>query len=420
MPRIFPVSPPGNCSDILAQIDNDGRPVYNGSDKSIAGSDAGKICCFRRIIMKNITALLLGLVLLCSAAACAEETLPYLTTEDQDAYINTTLLSEDSYPQVCISPFSSYQLFDSNRAEPWYVTFPAPAGARCAEFGVDNCYYLDFDNNRQIAYQATDSYSYETFLNKCEDENNIILDGSDKVAAYINPERGNAYALLGLDEIKRGAKLYINIKQNNYNKIEENELAQLLKDVITAEAVRVQESMTCAQNEKFWTDGAFSGVNMFSYTIPGLRVIQDLPEISFHFDEGIFSAKPFVVNVSGEKFGACACDYTGKTVEISAEINTYSYVFYNREESEYTKVTLDDGSEWGVYVSNEKDGKPYVVYASRVLSEKDKRGNDRLTYFNYQVSSSRSNMYWADVNAFIGDLKALEQNLKLEGLPAAE
>ena len=98
----------------------------------------------------------------------------------------------------------------------------------------------------------------------------------------------------------------------------------------------------------------------------------------------------------------------------------YSQFCYNREESEYTKVTLDDGSAWGVYVSNEKDGKPYVVYASRVLSEKDKRGNDRLTYFNYQVSSSRSNMYWADVNAFIGDLKALEQNLKLEGLPAAE
>ena len=111
MPRIYPGSTPDKCSDILVQIDNAGRPVYNGSDKSIAGSDAGKICCFRRIIMKKITALLLGLLLLCSAAACAEETLPYLTTEDQDAYYSTTLLTVESYPQVCISPYSSYQLF---------------------------------------------------------------------------------------------------------------------------------------------------------------------------------------------------------------------------------------------------------------------------------------------------------------------
>ena len=370
--------------------------------------------------MKKLIAVLLVLMQLCSVAACAEEALPWLETEDQDAYYSTTLLTVESYPQVCISPFSSYQLFSRGSTEPWYVTFPAPAGARCAEFGVDNCHFLDFENNRQISYQATDNYSYETFLNKCENEDNIILDGSDKVAAYINPDRGSAYALLGLDEIKRGAKLYISISQNNYRKVEENELAQLLKDVITAEASRVRENMVCTQSEKFWTDGAFRGVKLFSYSLPGLKPAQDLPEISFHFDGTEFTAKPFVVRVSGEKFEALATDNAGITVTVEEEISSFSYVFYNREESEYTMVTMDDGSEWGVYVSNENNGKPYSVYASRLLSEKDKRGNDSLLYFNFQVSASGSNLYWTDLNAFIEDLKVLIQNLSLEGLPAAE
>ncbi len=370
--------------------------------------------------MRKIIALILGLVLLCSAAACGEESLPWLETEDQDAYFSTTLLSEESYPRICISPFSTYQLFGRGNTEPWYVTFPAPTGARCAEFGVDNCHFLDFENNRQISYQATDSYSYETFLNKCENEDNIILDGSDKVAAYINPDRGSAYALLGLDTIKRGAKLYISISQNNYRKVEENELAQLLKDVITAEASRVQENMACAQNEKFWTDGTFRGVSLFSYSLPGLKPAQGLPEISFHFDGTEFIAKPFIVRVSGEKFEALATDRSGITVEIEEEINSYSYVFYNRDESEYTMVTMDDGSKWGVYVSNEKDGKPYAVYASRVLSEKDKRGNDSPLYFNFHLSASGTNLYWTDLNAFTEDLKVLVQNLTLDGLPVAE
>ena len=368
----------------------------------------------RRI--KKMKKLLALLMLLCGiAAANAESELPYLETVDQDMYINQTLLTNESYPQVCISPFSAYSLFESTYDEPWYVTFPCPEGAQCNEFSVDSCSFLDVNNAYQYFYQATDSYSYETFLNKCEDESNIILDGSDKAAAYISPDRGNAYALLGLDEIKRGAKLYVSVSMDLYRKLPEDSRAQTLTDFIKAEVERLQANMTCAVNNKFWTVDACKGVKLYSVSIPGMTLVQDLPaSIDFHFDGETFSAKPFITRVDGQEFTVyAAAEDRSKSVRIQAEINSYSYVFYNREASEYTMVTLDDGSEWGLYVANDKEGKPYSVYASRVLSAKD----DKTLYFTYQLTVGQGGMVWADLDAFKADLNTLAQTLQFPGLP---
>ena len=366
--------------------------------------------------MKKLLALLMSLMLLCGiAAANAEAELPYLETVDQDMYINQTLLTAESYPQVCISPFSAYSLFESTYDEPWYVTFPCPEGAQCNEFSVDSASFLDVNNAYQYYYQATDSYSYETFLNKCEDESNIILDGSDKAAAYISPDHGNAYALLGLDEIKRGAKLYVSVSMDLYRKLPEDSRAQTLTDFIKAEVERLQANMTCAVNNKFWTVDACKGVKLYSVSIPGMTLVQDLPaSIDFHFDGETFSAKPFITRVDGQEFTVyAAAEDRSKSVRIQAEINSYSYVFYNREASEYTMVTLDDGSEWGLYVANDKEGKPYSVYASRVLSAKD----DKTLYFTYQLTVGQGGMVWADLDAFKADLNTLAQTLQFPGLP---
>lgn len=368
--------------------------------------------------MKRLIAVLTGLVMLCGiAAACAEETLPYLETQNQDVYINSTILTEASYPQVCISPYSAYSIIESSYKEPWFVTFPGPAGASCSEFYVDSCQYFDLENYRQYFYQATDSYSYETFLNKCSDESNIVLDGSDKIAAYIKPDNGSAYGLLGLDEIERGAKLYVQIRLDTIRKVAEEERADLLKGIITEEVNRIRDSMACTKLDQYWTIGAFRGVKLFSYSIPGMTVTQDLPEINFHFDGQDFGGKMFITSVDGEQYNAYVVKDSELAVTIKAEINSYSYVFYNREESEYTMATLVDGSEWGIYVSNEKDGKPYSVYASRVLSSKDKYGNDNPTYFTFQVSASSGRMVWADVDAFKADLNTLVQSVTFTGLP---
>ena len=366
--------------------------------------------------MKKLLALLMSLMLLCGiAAANAEAELPYLETVDQDMYINQTLLTAESYPQVCISPFSAYSLFESTHDEPWYVTFPGPEGAQCCDFSADSCGFLDVDNAYSYSYHAVDSYSYETFLNKCPDENNILLDGSDKIAAYINPDYGSAFALFGLDEIKRGAKLYVSVSMDLYRKLPEDSRAQTLTDFIKAEVERLQANMTCAVNNKFWTVDACKGVKLYSVSIPGMTLVQDLPaSIDFHFDGETFSAKPFITRVDGQEFTVyAAAEDRSKSVRIQAEINSYSYVFYNREASEYTMVTLDDGSEWGLYVANDKEGKPYSVYASRVLSAKD----DKTLYFTYQLTVGQGGMVWADLDAFKADLNTLVQTVQFPGLP---
>lgn len=368
--------------------------------------------------MKKLIAVLMGLMLLCGAAAGAEEALPYLETQDQNVYFGSTLLTEGSYPQVCISPYSTYALFESDRNEPWYVTFPAPDGAQCSQFTVDSCHFLDLENLRQISYQAMESYSYETFLNKCEDESNIILDGSDKKAAYIKPENGNAYALLGLDEIARGAKLYVSVHLDTIRKIAEDERAGILTDLITKEVDRISGGMSCVKLDRYWTDGAYQGVKLFCGSIPGMTLTQDLPEIDFHLDGESFGGKAFISTVDGQEYTAYVAKDRALTVRIEAEISSNSYVFYNREESEYTMVTLDDGSEWGLYVANEWEGKPYSVHASRVLSSKDKNGDDRPVYFNYHLTTSSGlKLAWADLESFKTDLNILVQNLHFTGLP---
>ena len=366
--------------------------------------------------MKKLLALLMGLILLCGiAAANAESELPYLETVDQNMYFNKTLLTNESYPQVCISPFSAFSLFESTYDEPWYVTFPGPEGAQCCEFSVDSCAFLDVSNAYSYSYQAVDSYSYETFLNKCPDENNILLDGSDKIAAYINPEYGSAFALFGLDEIKRGAKLYVSVSMDMYRKLPEDSRVQALTDLLTAEIERIKTNMTCAVNDKFWTVDACKGAKLYSVSIPGMTIVQDLPaSIDFHFDGETFTAKPFISRIDGQEYSVyAAAEDRSKSVRIQAEIKSYSYVFYNREESEYTMVTLDDGSEWGLYVANDKDGKPYSVYASRVLSAKE----SETLYFTYQLTVGQGGMVWADLDAFKADLNTLVQTVQFPGLP---
>ena len=363
--------------------------------------------------MKRLIAVLTGLVLLFGVAACAEEALPYFETRDQDILGSRTLLSEASYPQVCISPYGA-SFIESDYKEPWFVTFPGPEGTSCFSFDASSCSYLDEENVRAYYYEAGTNTSYEIFLNRCEDESNILLDGSDKVAAYISPDHGNAYGLIGLDEIERGAKLYIQISVFRYNKMEEGELKTLLTDLITAEVTRIKDSMACTKVDQYWTVGAYQGLKLFSYTVPGMTVVQEFPEITFHFDGQDLTGKMFITGIDAEKYSG----YVAKdelAVSIQGEINSYSHVFYNREESEYTMVTLDDGSEWGIYVANANDGKPWSVYASRVLLNKD----DRPLYFTFQLTAKarHGNVPWADVDAFAADLNTLAQSVQFEGLP---
>ena len=366
--------------------------------------------------MKRLTAMLLGLALLCCAAlAGAEEAaeLPYLETEDQDVYIGDKVLTEASYPQVVISPYSAYSLFGRDSDEPWYVVFPCPEGMRCSGFRTDEADFLmlDRDNACEMYYNATDRYSYEVFLEDCEDENNILLDGSDGIAAYIEPDKGRAYALFGLTEIAKTAKLLVQLHVQGLRSMEDAEKAELLKNRITDEIARLQASMTCVKSDKFWTDGAYKGVKMYNESVNGEIVTVDLPEISFSLEDADVSGQVFPVSIGRNSIECYVCKDRAKTVELEYAVDTYSYVYYNREESEITKVTLSDGNEWGIYVANERDGKPYSVHAARVLNTVEEYGEEKPVYLTVQISASNTGSDWPDLDAFVKDLDVIAQGI---------
>lgn len=364
--------------------------------------------------MKKLTAILLGLVLLSFAAlaGAAEGTaeLPYLETESQDVYLSSTVLTEASYPQVCISPYGEYGLFSWDKYDPWYVVFPCPEGMRAEEFGASKANFLMLDANNafEIYYEATDRYSYEDFLLKADDAN-ILLDGSEGVAAFIDPDRGTARALFGLDEIQKGAKLFVDIHVQRMSSKEDDEKAEILKTKITDEIARLQGNMSLVKMDRFWTDGAFKGVKLYSKSFAGNYLTIDMPEIEFSFEETGIGGKPFPTNVDGTTVKCYVGKERGKFVEISFSADTYSYVYYSREESEITTVTLSDGNEWGIYVANEMDGKPYSVHAARVVNTIDSNGEEKPVYLTVQISCSGIGTYWPDLDAFTKDLDVIAQ-----------
>ena len=368
--------------------------------------------------MKKLTAMLLGLALLCCAAlAGAEEAaeLPYLETEAQDVYIGDTVLTEASYPQVCISPYSAYSLFCRDADEAWYVIFPCPEGMRCSEFGTDEASFLNLDSNNayEIYYAAAERYSFEDFLADCEDENNILLDGSEGIAAYIEPDRERARALFKLEEVGKTAKLLVSIHVQGMRSKEDAEKAEILKTRILDEIARLQENMTCVKADKYWTDGTYKGVKLYEKNINGSSLTVDLPVITFNMEDAAISGQIFPVNISRSSFDCYVSQDRQDAINVEFSVDDYSYVYYNREESEIQKVTLSDGNEWGIYVSNERDGKPYSVYAARVLNMFDNYGEEKPLYLTIQVNASSSGKYWADVDAFVKDLDVIAQGVHM-------
>ena len=364
--------------------------------------------------MKKLLSVLLGIALLCCAfAAAAEATeLPYLETEDQDVYLSSTVLTEASYPKICITPYSEYNLFERDKDEPMYVVLPCPEGMRCESFGISKANFLKLDASTacEYYYEAVDRWSYEDFLLKVENEEYILMDGSEGIAAYINPERAAARALFGLDEIQKGAKLYVEIHMQNFSKKEDAEKVKLLTDAIQAEITRVKENMTIAKADNlFWTNGTFKGIKLFSSSVTGKVFTMDLPQVAFNLSEEI-SGQAFVTNVSGNSFAAYVVPERGKYVSVKGSIDSYSYVNYDRDESEITKVTLSDGNEWQIYVANENDGKPYSIYAARVLNEGKDDKPIQLT-LQFGVDNQKP---WENVEAFTKDLDTFAKCVKTE------
>ncbi len=366
---------------------------------------------------KRLAAVWVVIVLLMTAAAGCETASGFMETEEGSIYPNTTLLTEDSFPQVRLSPHKAFTLFQNSRKEPRYVTFPCPEGARCYRFETDCCYLLIPEEDLQISYQVLTDYSYEAFLDRSECDDYVVLDDPGGATAVIDPLKREAYALVNLDGMQSGARLLIRIRMEGIRGMEREAREQVLTGVIVKEAERVRGSMHWSAEERFWTYGEYRGLRLVSYSVPGAEVLQELPEMTFHLDGEVIAGKPFVVSVNGEDAELYVTEDRTRTIRIQMNVDSFSFVFYKRDASEIRRLTAEDGSEWGYYVSNRRDGKPYKVYASRVLTGKDRHGQNRPVYLNYEISVPLYHAAWPDCETFEKDFRALVSCLHVAGLP---
>ena len=365
--------------------------------------------------MKRIISLLLGIMLLCGVlAAAAEESLPYMEMFKNDQpYKRYTLLTPDSCPAVCITPSSSFMLYDAAIPDdPLFVVFSAPpTNSLCKIFYVDRATYEDLEGDRKIEYGfRSDYWTNEKFLEKVTDPELIVLDGSDGAVAYVSPDYGAAHALVAIDGLDTGDRLEITINMGTYSNIELDERTTRLKTMIQSEIDRVRAEASVVRMDRFWTDGPYRGIRFIPTDYSEFRMTLEMPEMTFHTSgDGEISGKMFVSHFSHNELGCYLVQVPGRSVHLEFTISTWS-VYYNDSENAVS-YTLSDGSEWGFCIERDVDGNPNKVYGSRVISETEKN----TIYLTVRATTCTNHFWWPDMESFISDMETVLKYVSVEG-----
>ena len=347
--------------------------------------------------LKLFLTALLVLALLTPLCAVAEEALPFMELMSQDVYLSATLLTTASYPEIHISPYYFSSTFVSGYKDPYFMVFPCPPGSFVSDFDEYSASFLDLEAPRQLIYIGQDGYSYENFLNKCDVEDYILADGSDALAVYIDPTRQSAYALIGVPEIDKSAKLEIRIIDNSLNNRSEQEVIDALTSEINDEVARVKASMTVELADAFWTAGRYAGFNVTTnsrYT-PGLGLRYTLPE-------GYCITKLDGVDVSMAKV-------LGKNdaIEVDSDLDTYSYVSYKYEEDPDSVVTVSiDGNEYRIWAHWYNDEFIMSAYVDRVISTTAGSSQDQTMYWTLKLELDGS-FKFESTDALVAELTTI-------------
>ncbi|MCL2811990.1 MAG: hypothetical protein FWD25_08910, partial [Clostridia bacterium] len=171
--------------------------------------------------MKKILSCLLIAVLCLSLASIAMAEAPAagsLKAVQQTIRGNSSWTPE-SYPEIWITPIFGEYIVEGRDTERYpanFLRFAPPEGTAPLRFEYDYSNLIDFDTLFQYSYQAHDRASYELFLERAEEEEHILADGSDGVAIYVMPSRwGRGRAMIDLKQYFGGtAKLVIEIYDN--------------------------------------------------------------------------------------------------------------------------------------------------------------------------------------------------------------
>ena len=379
--------------------------------KLIMRNISGKV----RLKMKK-TVLLAALLLSSSMTAgvvCAEG-LPYTRTLPQYTYYSATLLTPESYPQVCINPeyesyfFGKYHMDE----EKFFLTFPGPDGALAESYRTYQAEYIDETNAIQYTYYVTESDSFEEFVNKAAADEYIIADGMDGsgTAAYIDPERCSAYGMIATKQFGKSSKLRISISLDSLStKMPLETRVENLTQAITAEVARVAASMQYVSADPYWSRGKFAGVKLLDSDFANLYVLE-FPTLVMEYSDGSSKEESMIlVGVDGYSIDGIYDFGYGEYLGVDVSFDSYSYVTYKMDEGNEnaTKEVLDNGSEWLVYLSYIKDdGTITNWYASKDLGIKDRY--DKPIYATLEMDGE--NISWQnkdDVLATLSDFDTM-------------
>ena len=360
--------------------------------------------------MKRLLALLAVLTLLVPMAACAEGT--YARQLPQYQYTLTTLITPETYPEVALTTASTYTRFGSSATDTvQWLHFPSPAGALANRFEYDFAHYLDVDNGIQYGYQLMASASYEEFVNSAEKDEYILLDGSDKTAAYIDPGRSNAYGLIGVTEFGKSAKLQITISLDNLPRnLPEDQKIAALTDAILPEVARVKAAMQVEERDVRYGAGAFVGLKMLDTYDLNYMMQLDFPTFGQEGEEiGMIVTQLYETKMEGVYYIK-----PGTYLEMEVSLDSYSYParkLADGEEDCY-KVQLENGHEWIVYFANKRsNGTSSYIYIAREVPTPagvpDYRKDDP---YYVTILLDGDNIYWTQ-EKLVEDIATFDEDL---------
>ncbi len=362
------------------------------------------------------------LIIACAAAvmltgtAVYADNLPYLRTLPQYQYINTTLMTPESYPEVCIFPgYIHSMLSDYSDMEPIFLCFPAPAGAAAESFSTQDAGFIDEANAIQYFYQVVESASFEEFINEAEDDSYIIKDGSDGTAIRIDPAKRAAYGLIKTTDFGKSSKLYIKmILDALSDKMPQETLVTELTNAIVPEVERVAGSMHCEEYAPYWSTGKYAGLKMLDYDFKYLLEL-DFPTFTVNYSDGGAADQTITPTVlDGTRFEGVIDFGSGAYVDVELEFDDYSYASHKMEENDpdASYQTLDSGNEWLLYVANRhsNDNTIFSWYASKPTGIQDNYGGE----YYITVHLTGNNISWVDEADVLNDLAKFD-NVKLIG-----
>lgn len=301
--------------------------------------------------MKRITVTILSALLiyaLCAPALAEGIDVRRETVRGNAAY------TADSYPTVWITPVYDDHIIaqiDPEKYPARFLTFAPPDGARLTKYSYDESDFLNHDTLMGYYYFAYDRASFELFLEDA-DEANILLDGSDGVAMFIQPDIRRARAMIDLKQQFGGtAKLCIILSDYSRDITEDQ-----LKEQIQAETARVQAEMKLEEPGGFWSEGAFNSIEIAADRDPYSAVVDVAGLTVARFEDGKVVTK-------------AADGRNARKTEIAIDGYSYPHSQMNARED-----ALADGT---VYLGYSTD---YTGYATVTLAEDGKYGPVYLTF----------------------------------------